>query len=154
VLSYSPHTLSRAMHETAGRSTKQFIGDRVLLEAKRLLAHTDMTAPNAPGGQDPTARRTWCTSDRRPDGRCWPARTRARRACPSQAVCTSCGPAGVLPVWSPATGWSYRGRLREESHAAQHPASTPGLITAQWCWRQRMGPGMRGRPGRWAMTGP
>jgi AraC-like DNA-binding protein len=44
VLTYSPRTLSRATHETAGRSAKQFIDDRVVLEVKRLLAHTDMTA--------------------------------------------------------------------------------------------------------------
>jgi len=31
VLTYSPHTLSRATHETAGRSAKQFIDDRVVL---------------------------------------------------------------------------------------------------------------------------
>lgn len=44
MLTYSPRTLSRATHETAGRGAKQFIDDRVVLEAKRLLAHTDMTA--------------------------------------------------------------------------------------------------------------
>jgi len=33
VLTYSPHTLSRATHETAGRSAKQFIDDRAVLEA-------------------------------------------------------------------------------------------------------------------------
>jgi AraC-like DNA-binding protein len=43
-LGYSPRTLSRATHEAVGRSAKQFIDDRVALEAKRLLAHTDITA--------------------------------------------------------------------------------------------------------------
>jgi AraC family transcriptional activator of pobA len=42
-LGYSPRTLSRATHEAVGRSAKQFIDDRVVLEAKRLLAHTDST---------------------------------------------------------------------------------------------------------------
>jgi AraC-like DNA-binding protein len=42
-LGYSPRTLSRATHEAVGRSAKQFIYDRVALEAKRLLAHTDIT---------------------------------------------------------------------------------------------------------------
>jgi AraC-like DNA-binding protein len=42
-LGYSPRTLSRATHEAVGRSAKQFIDDRVALEAKRLLAHTDIT---------------------------------------------------------------------------------------------------------------
>jgi AraC-like DNA-binding protein len=42
-LGYPPRTLSRATHETVGRSAKQFIDDRVVLEAKRLLAHTDIT---------------------------------------------------------------------------------------------------------------
>jgi AraC family transcriptional regulator, transcriptional activator of pobA len=42
-LGYSPRTLSRATHEAAGRSAKQYIDDRVVLEAKRLLAHTGIT---------------------------------------------------------------------------------------------------------------
>jgi AraC-like DNA-binding protein len=42
-LGYSPRTLSRATHQAVGRSAKQFIDDRVVLEAKRLLAHTDIT---------------------------------------------------------------------------------------------------------------
>ncbi|GAA2160046.1 helix-turn-helix domain-containing protein [Actinomadura napierensis] len=42
-LGYSPRTLSRATREAAGRSAKQFIDDRVVLEAKRLLAHTRVT---------------------------------------------------------------------------------------------------------------
>lgn len=42
-LGYSARTLSRATQEAAGRSAKQFIDDRVVLEAKRLLAHTGIT---------------------------------------------------------------------------------------------------------------
>jgi AraC-like DNA-binding protein len=42
-LGYSPRTLSRATQEAAGRSAKQYIDDRVVLEAKRLLAHTGIT---------------------------------------------------------------------------------------------------------------
>jgi AraC family transcriptional regulator, transcriptional activator of pobA len=42
-LGYSPRTLSRAAQEAVGRSAKQFIDDRVVLEAKRLLAHTGIT---------------------------------------------------------------------------------------------------------------
>lgn len=42
-LGYSPRTLSRATQEAVGRSAKQFIDDRVVLEAKRLLAHTGIT---------------------------------------------------------------------------------------------------------------
>ena len=42
-LGYSPRTLSRATQEATGRSAKQFIDDRVVLEAKRLLAHTGIT---------------------------------------------------------------------------------------------------------------
>ncbi|MGH3209892.1 MAG: helix-turn-helix domain-containing protein [Trebonia sp.] len=42
-LGYSARTLSRATHEAVGRSAKQFVDDRVMLEAKRLLAHTDIT---------------------------------------------------------------------------------------------------------------
>lgn len=42
-LGYSPRTLSRATHDAVGRSAKQFVDDRVALEAKRLLTHTSMT---------------------------------------------------------------------------------------------------------------
>ncbi len=42
-LGYSPRTLSRATQEAVGRSAKQYIDDRVVLEAKRLLAHTGIT---------------------------------------------------------------------------------------------------------------
>lgn len=42
-LGYSPRTLSRATREAVGRSAKQFIDDRAVLEAKRLLAHTGIT---------------------------------------------------------------------------------------------------------------
>lgn len=42
-LGYSPRTLSRATYAAVGRSAKQYVDDRVVLEAKRLLAHTDIT---------------------------------------------------------------------------------------------------------------
>ena len=44
LLGYSVRTLSRATEAAAGVSSKQFIDQRVVLEAKRLLAHTDWTA--------------------------------------------------------------------------------------------------------------
>jgi len=43
-LSYNVRTISRATHAAAGRGAKQFIDERVLLEAKRLLVHTDLSA--------------------------------------------------------------------------------------------------------------
>jgi AraC-like DNA-binding protein len=42
-LGYSPRTLSRATQEATGRSAKRFLDDRVVLEARRLLAHTGIT---------------------------------------------------------------------------------------------------------------
>lgn len=44
LLAYSPRTISRATIEAVGVGPKEFISSRVLLEAKRLLAHTDLTA--------------------------------------------------------------------------------------------------------------
>ncbi|MGW1534702.1 helix-turn-helix transcriptional regulator [Streptomyces aureus] len=43
-LGYSARTLSRAALESAGVGAKEFIDRRVVLEAKRLLAHTDLAA--------------------------------------------------------------------------------------------------------------
>ncbi|MGW2255528.1 helix-turn-helix domain-containing protein [Kitasatospora sp. NPDC001660] len=43
-LGYSPRTLSRATLAAAGLNAKEFIDRRVVLEAKRLLAHTDQSA--------------------------------------------------------------------------------------------------------------
>lgn len=43
-LGYSPRTLTRASVEAAGVGAKEFIDRRVVLEAKRLLAHTDDSA--------------------------------------------------------------------------------------------------------------
>jgi AraC-like DNA-binding protein len=43
-LSYSPRTISRATIEAVGVGPKEFINRRVLLEAKRLLAHSSLTA--------------------------------------------------------------------------------------------------------------
>ncbi|RJO71047.1 AraC family transcriptional regulator [Nocardia panacis] len=45
-LGYSTHTLNRLARENTGMSAKEFIDERILLEAKRLLAH----------GRDPVAR--------------------------------------------------------------------------------------------------
>lgn len=43
-LGYSPRTLARATLATAGVGAKEFIDRRVVLEAKRLLAHSDHSA--------------------------------------------------------------------------------------------------------------
>ncbi|MFI9721162.1 AraC family transcriptional regulator [Streptomyces sp. NPDC052396] len=43
-LGYSPRTLSRATLAAAGVGAKEFIDRRVMLEAKRLLAHSDLPA--------------------------------------------------------------------------------------------------------------
>lgn len=42
-LGYSPRTLSRATIAATGVGAKRFLDQRVVLEAKRLLAHTDLT---------------------------------------------------------------------------------------------------------------
>lgn len=42
-LGYSERTLSRATQEATGRTAKEFVDDRVILEAKRLLAHDGTT---------------------------------------------------------------------------------------------------------------
>ncbi|MCX5383981.1 AraC family transcriptional regulator [Streptomyces sp. NBC_00083] len=43
-LGYAPRTLSRAVHRATGRTAKAYLVDRLVLEAKRLLAHERMTA--------------------------------------------------------------------------------------------------------------
>ncbi|MER6142492.1 helix-turn-helix domain-containing protein [Streptomyces sparsogenes] len=43
-LGYAPRTLSRAVQQTTGRTAKGYIVDRIILEAKRLLAHDRLTA--------------------------------------------------------------------------------------------------------------
>jgi AraC-like DNA-binding protein len=43
-LGYSPRTLSRVTEQAVGMAAKQFIDRRVVLEAQRLLAHTDRPA--------------------------------------------------------------------------------------------------------------
>ena len=48
-LGYSARTLSRATLATAGLGAKEFIDRRVVLEAKRLLAHSDRTAAQIAG---------------------------------------------------------------------------------------------------------
>lgn len=42
-LGYSPRTLSRAVHAATGRSAKDYLCERLILEAKRLLAHDYLT---------------------------------------------------------------------------------------------------------------
>ncbi|WP_336049195.1 AraC family transcriptional regulator [Streptomyces sp. CA2R101] len=44
VLGYDPRTLTRATRAATGLGAKQFLDQRILLEAKRLLAHTDLPA--------------------------------------------------------------------------------------------------------------
>ncbi|MEX1657088.1 helix-turn-helix domain-containing protein [Streptomyces pseudovenezuelae] len=43
-LGYAPRTLSRAVQQATGRTAKAYIVDRLVLEAKRLLAHDRLTA--------------------------------------------------------------------------------------------------------------
>jgi AraC-like DNA-binding protein len=43
-LGYSPRTVSRASHDVFGFAAKEFIDRRVILEAKRLLAHGELSA--------------------------------------------------------------------------------------------------------------
>lgn len=43
-LGYSPRTLTRACQRATGQSAKRVLADRLVLEAMRLLAHTDLTA--------------------------------------------------------------------------------------------------------------
>jgi AraC family transcriptional activator of pobA len=43
-LGYAPRTLSRAVQQATGRTAKAYIVDRIVLEAKRLLAHDRLTA--------------------------------------------------------------------------------------------------------------
>ncbi|SDJ31451.1 AraC-type DNA-binding protein [Rhodococcus triatomae] len=43
LLGYSTRTLARASAESVGKSPKQVIDDRILLEARRLLAHSELS---------------------------------------------------------------------------------------------------------------
>jgi AraC-like DNA-binding protein len=43
-LGYAPRTLSRAAHAATGRSAKAYLNERILLEAKRLLAHEGLSS--------------------------------------------------------------------------------------------------------------
>ena len=43
-LGYSARTITRACHQATGQSAKRVLTDRFVLEAKRLLVHTDATA--------------------------------------------------------------------------------------------------------------
>jgi AraC-like DNA-binding protein len=57
-LGYSVRTLTRASHLATGDGAKRVIAERVLLEAKRLLVHTDLTSTAIAariGMPDPTA---------------------------------------------------------------------------------------------------
>ncbi|WP_327408235.1 AraC family transcriptional regulator [Streptomyces sp. NBC_01281] len=49
-LGYSTRTLSRATLDAVGVGAKEFVDRRVVLEAKRLLAHTDLSAARIAGG--------------------------------------------------------------------------------------------------------
>ncbi|WP_327174529.1 AraC family transcriptional regulator [Streptomyces sp. NBC_01335] len=48
-LGYSPRTLTRATRAVTGAGAKQFVDDRVLLEAKRLLQHSRLPAKEVAG---------------------------------------------------------------------------------------------------------
>ncbi|WP_329455898.1 helix-turn-helix domain-containing protein [Streptomyces sp. NBC_01497] len=48
-LGYAPRTLSRAVQQVTGRTAKAYIVDRIVLEAKRLLAHDGLTAAGCAG---------------------------------------------------------------------------------------------------------
>ncbi|WSL21090.1 helix-turn-helix domain-containing protein [Streptomyces sp. NBC_01283] len=48
-LGYAPRTLSRAVQQVTGRTAKAYIVDRLVLEAKRLLAHDHLTAAQCAG---------------------------------------------------------------------------------------------------------
>ncbi|MEU4805318.1 helix-turn-helix transcriptional regulator [Actinosynnema sp. NPDC023587] len=43
-LGYSPRTLTRATQDAVGMGAKEFLDRRIVLEARRLLAHTDLAA--------------------------------------------------------------------------------------------------------------
>jgi AraC-like DNA-binding protein len=43
IIGYSAKTLSRAAQASTGLSAKEYIDQRVLLEGRRLLAHTDLS---------------------------------------------------------------------------------------------------------------
>ncbi|MFF2729728.1 helix-turn-helix domain-containing protein [Streptomyces sp. NPDC058008] len=49
-LGYAPRTLSRAVQQATGRTAKAYIVDRIVLEAKRLLAHDRLTAARCASG--------------------------------------------------------------------------------------------------------
>ncbi|MFJ8996024.1 helix-turn-helix domain-containing protein [Streptomyces sp. NPDC102279] len=48
-LGYAPRTLSRAVQQATGRTAKAYIVDRIILEAKRLLAHDRLTSAACAG---------------------------------------------------------------------------------------------------------
>ncbi|AIJ18192.1 transcriptional regulator [Streptomyces lividans TK24] len=48
-LGYTPRTLSRAVRQATGRTAKAYVVERLVLEAKRLLAHERLTAARCAG---------------------------------------------------------------------------------------------------------
>jgi AraC-like DNA-binding protein len=61
-LGYATRTLARATRAATGASPKQLIDERILLEARRLLAHTDLTVARvgeAIGFDDPSNFTAW-----------------------------------------------------------------------------------------------
>lgn len=67
-LGYSVRTLSRATRAATGASPKEVVDQRILLEAKRLLAHTDLPAARVGaslGFSDPSNFTAWFTTRER-----------------------------------------------------------------------------------------
>ncbi|WP_378145219.1 helix-turn-helix domain-containing protein [Cnuibacter sp. UC19_7] len=67
-LGYSVRTLSRATRAATGASPKEVVDQRILLEAKRLLAHTDLSAArvgSSLGFSDPSNFTAWFTTRER-----------------------------------------------------------------------------------------
>lgn len=61
-LGWTTRTLARAAHAATGKSPKELIDERVLLEARRLLAHTDLPVARvgeATGFKDPSNFGAW-----------------------------------------------------------------------------------------------
>ena len=67
-LGYSVRTLSRATRSATGVSPKELVDARILLEAKRLLAHTDLPIARVGaslGFTDPSNFTAWFTTRER-----------------------------------------------------------------------------------------
>ncbi|WP_051839319.1 AraC family transcriptional regulator [Streptomyces sp. NRRL F-5126] len=89
-LGYDVRTLTRATRSAAGTGAKTFLDQRILLEAKRLLAHTDMPVAGC-------ARRLGFR-----DTANFATFFRRQTATPPAAWRTAYGASGVLPVAPPA----------------------------------------------------